>query len=335
MPRFGHHFHGSEVTAKDLDWLQDKLLFDRIPVQQRYLRFFVLLFLSVIIATYGVLGDSTATVIGAMIVAPLMTPIMAVSLSAVSGDHRNIIRSLLTVAVGTGMAVLLAYLLTLLVPGQTLVVNNSQITSRVSPGLLDLVIALAAGAAGAFATGREDVSDALPGVAIAVSLVPPLSVVGVCLADGLYPDALGAFLLFLTNFLAIVMAGLLVFAAMGYGGAAMEFDRKKTRRRAIVIIVIATLIIMVPLGIASHRVAVNEFLKDSARDAVENWLGGTDFTLYSLQADGKEVDLVIAGAGDAPPIDGLLERLGQVEKGVEVTVRIIQEDRLQGYTPQQ
>ncbi len=332
MPRFSHHFHGSEVTQEDLDWLQDKLLFDRVPVHQRYLRFFVLLFLSVIIATYGVLGDSTATVIGAMIVAPLMTPIMAVSLSVVSGDERNIVRSLLTVAVGTGMAVLLAYLLTKLVPGQTLVLDNSQITSRVSPGLLDLVIALAAGAAGAFATGREDVSDALPGVAIAVSLVPPLSVVGVCLADGLYPDAFGAFLLFLTNFLAIVMAGLLVFAAMGYGGAAREAARKKARLRATIVIVVAIVIVAVPLGIASHRVAVNEFLKDSAREAVDNWLDGTSFEVYSLQADGKEVDLIIAGTGEPPPLEALLQELGGREKGVEVTVRVIQEQKLNGFT---
>lgn len=334
MTWFTHHFHGSEVTQGDLDWLQDKLLFDRIPVSQRYLRFFVLLFLSVIIATYGVLGDSTATVIGAMIVAPLMTPIMAVSLSTVSGDYRNIIRSLLTVAIGAGMAVLLAYLLTLLVPGKSLVLDNSQITSRVSPGLLDLVIALAAGAAGAFATGREDVSDALPGVAIAVSLVPPLSVVGVCLADGIYTDAFGAFLLFLTNFLAIVMAGLLIFAAMGYGGAALEFDKRRTRRKATIVIIVATLIVVVPLGLASHRVAVNEFLKDSTRNAVNKWLDGTGFELYSLQADGKEVDLIIAGAGPSPSLDPLLQELGRFEQGVEVTVRVIQEDKLNGFTPQ-
>ena len=90
MARLDKLFHGKPVTHEDLQWLQEKLLFDRIPVGDRYVRFVVMLFLSTVIATYGVVGDSTATVIGAMIVAPLMTPIMAVSLSAISGDSRNI-----------------------------------------------------------------------------------------------------------------------------------------------------------------------------------------------------------------------------------------------------
>lgn len=95
MARISHVLHGGEVTAGDVELMQEKLLFDRHPKRDRYVRFFVMLLLSAVIATYGVVSDSVASVIGAMIVAPLMTPIMAVSLSVVSGDHRNIVRSLL------------------------------------------------------------------------------------------------------------------------------------------------------------------------------------------------------------------------------------------------
>jgi len=86
MARFGDILHGGEITADDVELLQEKLLFDRHPKRDRMIRFFVMLLLSAVIATYGVVSDSVASVIGAMIVAPLMTPIMAVSLSVVSGD---------------------------------------------------------------------------------------------------------------------------------------------------------------------------------------------------------------------------------------------------------
>ena len=77
---------------------------------------------------------------------------------------------------------------------------------------------------------------------------------------------------------------------------------------------------------------MNEFLKDSAREAVDNWLDSTSFEVYSLQADGKEVDLIIAGTGEPPPLEALLQELGGREKGVEVTVRVIQEQKLNGFT---
>ncbi len=84
---------------------------------------------------------------------------------------------------------------------------NSQITSRVAPGLLALITALASGAAGAYIIMREEIADSMGGVAIAISLVPPLCVVGIALSQGNWEAAGGAMLLFLTNFLAILLAG--------------------------------------------------------------------------------------------------------------------------------
>ena len=225
MSRFGKLLHGKTATPDDVGLMQNKMLFDRIPVRDRYVRFFVLIGLSTVISAYGVVADSTATVIGAMIVAPLLTPIMAISLSVVTGDGRNIMRSTLVVAAGAATVAGFSILLAAALPGQLSVTGNAQVTSRVTPGIIDLVIALAAGAAGAFATGREDVSDALPGVAIAVSLVPPLSVIGVCISARQMRMALGALLLFFTNFLAIIAAGLIVFAIMGYGSAELGQGR--------------------------------------------------------------------------------------------------------------
>lgn len=318
MSRFGKLLHGKMATPDDVALMQKKLLFDRVPVRDRYVRFFVLIGLATVISAYGVVADSTATVIGAMIVAPLMTPIMAVSLSVVTGDGRNILRSTLIVAAGAATVAAFSILLAAAMPGQLSVTGNEQVISRVTPGLIDLIIALAAGAAGAFATGREDISDALPGVAIAVSLVPPLSVIGVCISARQGRMALGASLLFLTNFLAIIAAGLIVFAIMGYGSASLGQEGRKSRRVATIAIVIATLLIMVPLGITGYNVYSTEALQRKGKAAVSEWLEGTDYEVMSLKADGKEIDVVIAGDGALPESSELLSDLK--EKAGKVTV---------------
>jgi len=332
MKKIGATLHGGEVTAHDVEILQKKLLFDRHPRRDRLLRFFVLLLLSAIIATYGVVSDSVATVIGAMIVAPLMTPIMAVSLSIVSGDYHNIVRSVLIVAAGTVATVGFAYVLSVVINESVQVVGNSQITARVSPRLIDLIIALASGAAGAFATGREDVSDALPGVAIAVSLVPPLAVVGICLSERAFGDALGAFVLFLTNFLAIVIAGLVFFAIMGFGGAALHLEGKKAKRWAVTVVIVATLLVMVPLGFTSYRVTTEQILQQRTLVEVEEWLEGTEYKVYSVEADGDSVDVVVAGEGDLPPFDDLLSALRENAGDITINLKVVPEHNLVGKT---
>ena len=178
--------------------------------------FWTMLFLSGVIATAGVLADSTATVIGAMIIAPLSTPIMAIALGIVKRER---IRAGRFVVAGAVLVVLTGLAFTLVLPGDVDLETNSQITGRTSPGLLDLVAAVATGLAGAVGLSRRDVAAVLPGVAIAISLVPPLAVVGVCLGEGDLGSALGAGLLFVSNLVALVIAGTVLFAALGYAGA--------------------------------------------------------------------------------------------------------------------
>ena len=142
-----------------------------------------------------------------MIVAPLMTPIMATTAALVTG---RMDRAAALAPAGAGRrrsVVALAWLLGVLYPGVLPFDSNSQITARIAPRVIDLVAALASGAAGAFCLSREDVADSLPGVAIAISLVPPLCVVGLSLSAGEWAAAGGALLLFVTNLLAILLAG--------------------------------------------------------------------------------------------------------------------------------
>ncbi len=207
----------NKFTPADVPPFEDKLFFEGDKRRVNLERFAVLLFLSTVIATYGVLGDSTATIIGAMIIAPLMIPIMGTAAGLVMGDMGRAGRSFLKVVGGVAGVIFTAWFIGSFL--NTTVVSfttNSAITGRISPSLTDLAIALASGAAGAFAMSRSDVADSLPGVAISISLVPPFCVVGIGLSAGEWSVASGAMLLFLTNFLSILLAGGGVLALLGF-----------------------------------------------------------------------------------------------------------------------
>ena len=331
MADFRQIFHGGPTTAVDLERLQDKLLFSLPPVRDRYARFFILLFLSTVIAAGGLIGNSAAVIIGAMIVAPLMTPMMGASVSIVTGDGRNVVRSVAIVVVGVVVVVVVAFLMARISP------TGSQITpevrARTSPRILDLVVAFAAGAAGAFALGREDVSDALPGVAIAVSLVPPLAAAGICLAAAQPDLAGGAFLLFLTNFVAIVAAGVVLLAVMGYPRVALRQDSTTARRRSIAVILVSLVLVCIPLGVQSYRVASDEILRSEAQTAMDRWLVGSGYSVLSLTAENDAVTSAIQGSGPVPPMAALLADLRlQTDRTVTVTVTAFPATTIQGTT---
>src|SRR5687768_7151531 len=198
-----------ESQRRDLDELDDDLNLGSGDRRAKRSAFWTMLVLSAVIASAGVLADSTATVIGAMIIAPLSTPIMGIALSIAVGRRNG---SGAYVVLGGAVVVAIGVVFSLAVPQDVSLLSNSQIASRTSPGLVDLVAAVATGFAGAIALSRRDVAAVLPGVAIAISLVPPLAVVGVCLGQGAPDLAAGALLLFVSNVLAMVAAGVLTFA---------------------------------------------------------------------------------------------------------------------------
>jgi uncharacterized hydrophobic protein (TIGR00271 family) len=178
-------------------------------------RFYTLLAISVIIATMGLATDSAAVIIGAMLIAPMMTPIMGLGVALVLGWWRHQVRLILFIAlgglftVGLGFAVMLVYQAP---HGRPI---PSQVLERTHPGVGDLGVALCAGLAAAYMQVRRETLSALPGVAISVALVPPLASAGVLIYFGEYDLMWGAVLLFVTNASAIVLAASMLFLAMG------------------------------------------------------------------------------------------------------------------------
>ena len=175
--------------------------------------YYVLLGVSALIAGFGLLANSPAVVIGAMLVSPLMTPIFGITVG-LSGAHLRLLRDALIAEFGgVFLVVLLGYLLGLLPLSLT---PTPEMLARTSPNLLDLFVAALAGLAGCLAMIDERISPSLPGVAIATSLTPPLAASGLCLAFGAYAGAWGAFLLFFANFLAILTVATTVFVLCGF-----------------------------------------------------------------------------------------------------------------------
>ncbi len=179
------------------------------------LPFWAVLLLSGAIATLGLTLNSTAVVIGAMLVAPLLGPLLGLSLALAVGDGRLFVQTATTIFLGAAGIIALAALLTAVLPFQTV---TDEIAARTRPTTLDLAIAVCSGLAGAVVTASREkrLSASIPGVAVAVALVPPLGVAGFGIGTGMqWPIIRGSLLLFGANLAGIVLSGLLVFLLIG------------------------------------------------------------------------------------------------------------------------
>lgn len=260
-------------------------------------RFWLLLVLATAIATAGVVGDSTATVIGAMIIAPLAVPIQGVAVAIAYGELTPLLRSAATLAAAVLVVVLLAAGIAVLLPELKPIGDNSQVTGRISPTLVDLAAAVATGFAGAFAVGRRDIGDILPGVAIAISLVPPLAVVGVAAVAADWSGALGAFLLFVTNVLAIVVAGVLLFSALRVTKN-RRVDPAFHARPVYAVVGVSSIVVVAALSVFTYR-AVDLANRQAAAKAVAGpWAKRYGEQLQQVRYNGSDLTLVVVGTTD-------------------------------------
>lgn len=235
------------LTTEDQLGVREELIEDAQPGSD----YFVLIVLSSIIATLGLLLNSPAVVIGAMLVAPLMSPILGFSLGIILGEGRLVRISLESVFKGVMASIIVSIIIGLLSPLKDM---TPEILTRTQPTILDLFIALASGMAGAYAVSRKDVSAALPGVAIAAALAPPLSVVGLGLANGNMQVAGGALLLFTTNLVTISLGGVIIFTLLGIHPLNLQPEIKKRIQRGVTGILFLVFLITIPLAIIMNGI---------------------------------------------------------------------------------
>jgi uncharacterized hydrophobic protein (TIGR00271 family) len=193
--------------------------------------------------------------------------------------------------------------------------TNPQITGRTSPTLVDLIAAIATGLAGAVGLSRRDVAAVLPGVAIAISLVPPLAVVGICLGEGSVPLALGALLLFVSNLVSMVLAGTVLFAALGYSADADQQARQVGAERKSYLTLVAILAaVLVPLGLNTALVLLLHSWTADIQTVTQSWLSGipkAEVTDVQFASSSFRIQVRVP-PGDLPPTDELLRELDAV-----------------------
>jgi uncharacterized hydrophobic protein (TIGR00271 family) len=285
-------------------------------------QFWVLLVLSSFIAAGGVIGNSTPSVIGAMIIAPLATPIYGVALATTIGNTRALRNSLLLLVSGIAVNILVGIFAAATSFNRMPLDQNPQITGRTAPTVLDLAVAVAVGLAGSFALARRDVSNIVAGVAIAISLVPVLAVVGITLGAGRFDLAGGAMLLFLTNAAAIVIAGVVVFgAARYYREAADAAPRIGRRARIMIAVVIVSLVI--PLGVSSFRTFAYQLWLGHAQNAAEQWVAGTAWQVEYVTLENNEIIIGVVGP-DSPPSRQELTRELRRTIPTSVPIRLVE-----------
>jgi len=294
------------LSAEDLERMRGQLFFEGPARASRLSRFWLLLLLAAIIAAAGIVSDSTATVIGAMIVAPLMTPILGIVLAVVVMDMTNLRRSVLLVLLGGAAVVGIGWLIGLFVPYPVVAATTIQVAARVTPRLVDLAAALATGAVGSVALARSDISDTLPGVAIAISLVPPLAVVGLTLESGSGNQALGAFLLFATNVAAILASGIVVMALYHASRASAQPGVRASRRKgAVGIIVVFLAVVIVPLWANSDRVDQATSREAAVGAVADRWASAAGWTVVGVTAKGDQVFVDATGPRPKPELAAL------------------------------
>ncbi|MGW6270177.1 DUF389 domain-containing protein [Streptomyces sp. NPDC055060] len=303
--------------------MTDTLFIERSLRSPSSTRFWGLLVLASVIASAGVVGDSTATVIGAMIVAPLMTPILGSALALVLADRAQVMRCALLVLGGALAVVAIGMLLGWIAAPPDAFASNSQVSGRISPRLIDLLAALATGTVGAFALVRADISDTLPGVAIAISLVPPLAVTGLLLTVGRYHDASESALLFATNVAAIVATGTIVFLVYGIRGAAQQSGLRtgEFHGRTLVAVAAVVVLIAVPLTTGTITVARDRMLAADARPVAERWAASGKWQIASVEARNGIVVIGVLGLPPQPAPAALrtaLDQAGMAEADLEL-----------------
>jgi uncharacterized hydrophobic protein (TIGR00271 family) len=318
------------------DVLEDLFVFGKKKQTPFLVRMGVLLILSTIIATAGLLSDSAAVVIGAMLVAPLMNPVMAAAGAVVMGWPARFYGALwLVLAMGIG-ALFLSSLLTLASP--ELIFIPEQVLARTRPTYYDLLIALAAGSAGAYTITRKE-SSAIPGVAVAVALLPPLASAGILATTGEFELAMRAVVLFLTNLIAMVLSGALTFMAVGVSPAT---SRKKTAAFAksqLSLFLVLTIAVSIPLWFYSEKVLFNARYRAAKSEILQQWLRESELELVDVEILKEARTLYLSLEGPSPPVNiGMLhQRLSEQivdDQGEALHIKYTWTQKVSGMWPQ-
>jgi len=308
-------------------------LFDRLQVGARWnVDFMMMMCLSTAIASLGLIQNSTAVVIGAMVVAPLMTPLIGAGLALVQGNTIFFRDSIKAMGFGIGAALLISLFLGFLVPMEEL---TPELLARGAPTIIDLGVAFLSGAAAAYAVARPSLLGALAGVAIAAALVPPLATVGISLAEGAWKVSEGAAILFATNLVAIILGAAFIYHRLGIQGSRLRKGLPLWGRRTVLFLSLLAVILTAPLGYRlahqlregqarPYTLPVSQSVKKAIKERVHQEYGVTFISAsrFGVESD-RDVAILLSAA--KPVSINLISDLKQLvnqEMGKNVTVAV-------------
>jgi len=284
-------------------------------------RYAVLLVIATLLATFGLYKDSATIIVAAMLIEQVVVPILAFAFALVTGDPRRQINAAIVITLSACATTGIAWLVTRTLLSDRIAVSD-QIVSNSSPNLTDLVVALIAGAAGAYTILNRNRLTALPGVAVGLSLVPPLCAAGLLLGRGNTAMAGGAFLMYLTNLAAIVLSAALVFVLYGY------LPRGKLPRQIKVgfaMAAISVAIIAYPLWTVTVQIVSDARDESVVLNITREWVEPTVFDVESVSLDGQDVEIVLSGPTAPVTVDNLADQISfELGRQIDLHVEVFQ-----------
>ncbi len=290
-------------------------------------RFATLMALSVLLASLGLVADSPAVIIGAMVVAPLMGPVLGVSAAVVMGWPRRGVLQAVVVLVAAAGAITLAALIS--IPLGTFETPPAELLARTKPNVRDLVVAMVAGTVGAYTMVRREAAEAMAGAAIAVALVPPLATVGISLSAGRMDMAVGGAMLVLANVAGVMFAGAITFIFVGFVPGMSLATGAGQIVRGLRWVALAVVLMVFPLQWAGPGLFSPPPEGTDVEQIVEDWSADAAYPADVIEVEVvveegiANVDVVVASSGQLPSVVALADSLSQ-ELGREVTVELQQ-----------
>ena len=275
---------------------------ERMPYVRQ---FYSLLAISTLIASLGLMKNSTAVVIGAMLLSPLMTPILAFAAGLVMGWPVRSGRLAIRLVFATLFVFGLAYLLPLVFRIPTNVVVPAEILERTNPRMGELLIALSAGIAAALMLLRRETLSILPGVAIAVALIPPLCVSGLLVYFKEYALAWNAFVLYATNLVAIILTAGTVLLLTGFKPRVKDLKLNLRVAAGMTMITFFVALVAVPLGIRSINDLRDLHDRQVAISVIDDWIGENSVEIVDVEVEDNLLQVFLLVN---LPIESLYER---------------------------
>ena len=248
-------------------------------------QFYLLLALSALIATLGLVRNSPAVVIGAMLLSPLMTPILAFTASLVMGWPVRASRTATRLFIATVFVFGLAYLLPVIFRVPTNVVIPAEVLARTGPRIAELLIGLCAGIAAAYMLINKETISVLPGVAISVALVPPLCAAGLLTYLKEYVLAWQAFVLYTTNLVAIILTAGIVLLFAGLKPSVKDLKLNLRVAVGMVLITLFVALVAVPLSIRTFNDLEDRHDRQVAISVVNNWIGENNVEIIDVDVE--------------------------------------------------